>query len=84
MRSPYYQGRKSEIGVLRIEKKKKFLVQIVPGNFGGKAAKASVSASELEILRFDQCGAIAQDCSSALLDAVQEKTHTQRFRANAA
>ncbi len=34
-------------------------------------------------MRFDQCGAVAQDCNSALLDAIQEKT-TQHFRANAA
>ncbi len=36
---------------------------------------------ESAILRFDQCGAVARDCSSALLDAIQEKkTHTQHFR----
>ncbi len=31
---------------------------------------------------FDQCGAVAQDCNSAHLDAIQEKK-TQNFRANA-
>ncbi len=34
-------------------------------------------------MRFDQCGTVARDCNSALLDAIQEKK-TQRFRANAA
>ncbi len=34
-------------------------------------------------MRFDQCGAVMQDCNSALLDAIQEKT-TQHFRANTA
>ncbi len=29
------------------------------------------------MLRFYQCGAVAQDCSSTLLDAIQEKTALQ-------
>ncbi len=33
-------------------------------------------------MRFDQCGAVAQDCCPSLPDVIQEKT--QHFRANAA
>ncbi len=36
---------------------------------------------ESSILRVDQCGAVAEDCSSAILDAIQEKkTALQRFK----
>ncbi len=35
---------------------------------------------EPAILRFDQWGAVAQDCSSAHLNAIQEKTALQRFK----
>ncbi len=32
---------------------------------------------ELAIPRFDHCGAVAKDCSSVFLDAIQEKTTLQ-------